>query len=42
MIFSTIPGTQRLVPGVIPDDLRDELIPYGFDADGYYAAMGTS
>mgnify|MGYP002712007090 CR=1 FL=1 len=41
-IFSTVPGTQRLVPGVIPDDLRDELIPYGFDADGYYAAMGTS
>lgn len=36
-VFSTAPGTQRLVPGVLPDDLREELIPYGFDADGYYA-----
>lgn len=41
-IFSTVPGTQRLVPGVMPDDLREELIPYGFDADGYYAQMGAS
>lgn len=40
-VFSTVPGTQRLVPGVLPDDLREELIPYGFDADSYYA-VGAS
>lgn len=41
-IFSTIPGTQTLVPGVMPDDLREELIPFGFDADAYYAAAGEA
>lgn len=41
-IFSTVPGTQRLVTGVLPDDLREELIPYGFDADAYYGEAGSA
>lgn len=36
-LFKTLPGTTTLVPGVMPDALREELIPHGFDADAYYA-----
>jgi hypothetical protein len=39
-LFTTDPGSRRLRPGVLPDELRF-LAGYGFDLAGYQRELGA-